>query len=289
MGCEGRVDADLVEFRNLERFAICLLALLCAACTAGQERREQPSGLPQIVSLNPCVDAVLLEVTDPSQVLAISQLSHDPRSSSIEPETARRYGAISGTVEEVAALDPDLVLAASFIAPATREALADLDYQTETYEIANETATSYAQIREVARLAGHAGRGEELIGRIDAALADNAPPAGHRPIAAVLWQPGEIVPGEATLVSELMRRMGFSSHSEALGMGQGDYLPLEVLLAHPPELLLIAGDARAQYHPALAGLTGTRIERLDPSLLYCAGPTIIRLADRLAAIRRAMR
>lgn len=283
------MDADLAEFRNLERFAVCLPALLCAACTAGQERREQASGLPQIVSLNPCIDAVLLEVADPSQVLAISQLSHDPRSSSIEPETARRFEAVSGTVEEVVALDPDLVLAGSFLAPSTREALNDLHYRAETFGIANKLSESHAQIRALARLAGHAGRGEALIGRIDAAIEQNAPPAGHRPIAAVLWQPGEIVPGEATLVSELMRRTGFASHSEALGMGQGDYLPLEVLLAHPPELLLIAGDARAQHHPALARLTGTRIERLDPSLLFCAGPTIIRTVTRLAAIRRAMR
>src|SRR3546814_18423796 len=86
-----------------------------------------------------------------------------------------------------------------------------------------------------------------------------------------------------------MRHMGFSSHSAELGMGQGDFLPLEVLLAHPPELLLIAGDARAQHHPALARLTQTRIERLDPSLLYCAGPTIIRTVTRLEQIREAMR
>lgn len=265
------------------------MVLLCAACTAGPELREQPSDLPHIVSLNPCIDAVLLEVADPSQVMAISQLSHDPRSSSIEPDIAIRFKAVSGTVEEVAALDPDLVLAGTFLAPATRDALNDLNYRTETFGIAGTLSESHAQVRVLARLAGHAARGEALVDRIERALADNAPPAGHLPIGTVLWQPGEIVPGEATLVSELMRRMGFSSHSEALGMGQGDYLPLEVLLAHPPELLLIAGDARAQHHPALARLTHTRIERLDPSLLYCAGPTIIRTVARLAQIRRAMR
>ncbi|OGS53038.1 MAG: hypothetical protein A3J40_12530 [Erythrobacter sp. RIFCSPHIGHO2_12_FULL_63_10] len=285
----GRIGRGLTEFRNLERFSACLLALLCWACSAGPERREEPSGLPQIVSLNPCIDAILLEVADPSQVLAISQLSHDPRSSSIAPGIAKRFNAVSGTVEEVVALDPDLVLAGSFLAPSTRDALNNLNYQTETFDIANDLSDNHTQIRKLARLAGHARRGEALIDRIERALADNATPAGHRPIATVLWQPGEIVPGEATLVSHLMRRMGFASHSEALGMGQGDFLPLEVLLAHPPELLLIAGDARAQHHPALAGLTHTRIERLDPSLLYCAGPTIIRTVTRLAQIREAAR
>lgn len=295
----GRSGRDLAEFRYLDRqicrvAAACLLAYLPAACTAVPEPRaersaERSADLARMVSLNPCIDAILLEVADPSQVLAISQLSHDPRSSSIAPGTARRFKAVSGTVEEVVALDPDLVLAGSYLAPATREALSDIGYRTETFGIAGKLSDSHAQVRALARLAGHAARGEALIGRIEQVLADNAPPANHLPISTVLWQPGEIVPGEATLVSDLMRRMGFSSHSAALGMGQGDYLPLEVLLAHPPELLLIAGDARAQHHPALAGLTHTRIERLDPSLLYCAGPTIIRTVTRLAQIREEMR
>jgi iron complex transport system substrate-binding protein len=42
-------------------------------------------------------------------------------------------------------------------------------------------------------------------------------------------------------------------------------------------------------HPALKKLHGTRREVLDPSLLWCGGPTVIRAAERLGAIRRSIR
>ena len=68
---------------------------------------------PTIVSLNPCTDAILAEVTAPGQLLAVSHYSHDPRGSSMPPAEARRYRATGGTVEEVLALDPDVVVASS--------------------------------------------------------------------------------------------------------------------------------------------------------------------------------
>ena len=61
----------------------------------------------------------------------------------------------------------------------------------------------------------------------------------------------------------------------------GTKLVVEQLLADPPDLLLIAGDERAQRHPALGNLADTRVETFDPSLLYCGGPSVIRTAARL--------
>ena len=76
-------------------------------------------------------------------------------------------------------------------------------------------------------------------------------------------------------------------------MKQADVLPLEAMLADPPVVILTAGEPRANEdrllaHPALAALKDTRRERFDPSLLWCGGPTIIRAAERLAAVRRSL-
>ena len=73
-------------------------------------------------------------------------------------------------------------------------------------------------------------------------------------------------------------------------MKQADVLPLEAMLADPPQVILAAGNVlgnedRLLAHPALAALQGTRRERFDPALLWCGGPTIIRAAERLAAVR----
>lgn len=104
-------------------------------------------------------------------------------------------------------------------------------------------------------------------------------------VSTVLWQPGGIVPGEGALVSDMLRRAGFASHSAARGLRQADFLPLEQVVADPPDLLLVAGDSAAQRHPVLAEVRGMRIERFDPSLLYCGGPTIPKAMARLRQVR----
>jgi iron complex transport system substrate-binding protein len=73
-----------------------------------------------------------------------------------------------------------------------------------------------------------------------------------------------------------------------MGLGQADFAALETVLANPPELLLVAGDSAGQRHPLLAGLGATRIERLEPRLLYCGGRTIVDLGIRLDAIRQGL-
>lgn len=275
--------------RNVRLAVMSAAALAMGLCAcAPAPAPAPPEGQVRFVSLNPCTDAILVEVADPAQVLAISHYSIDPAASSIAPERARRFAATGGTAEEVAALRPDVVLAGSFIAPATRAALTDLGFRTESFAIAANVEQSIAQIRRIAALAGHPARGEALIARIEAALTANAAPDGRAPVSVVLWQPGEIVPGERTLVSELMRRTGFASHSAALGLGQADHLSLEQVLADPPRVLLVAGNSRGQAHPALRHLSATSVEDFDPALLYCAGPSIIRAADRLGAIRRGL-
>ena len=96
-----------------------LFVLLLAGCAPVVERRAGTTH-PTIVSLNPCSDAILAEVAEPAQLLAISHYSHDPRASSMPLAKARRFRVTGGTVEEVLALDPDVVVADPFIAPATR-------------------------------------------------------------------------------------------------------------------------------------------------------------------------
>lgn len=253
-----------------------------AGCSAPHAREEAVSEHPTIVSLNPCTDAVLAEIAGPEQLLAISHYSQDPSATSMDLAQARRFRATAGTVEEVLALDPDIVVASSFLAPATRAAFEELGVQVETFGIASTVEDSAAQVRVIGALAGKPEQAERLALRIERAA---EPRSGSSPVSAVLWQPGGIVPGEGTLVSDLLRRAGFASHSEAIGMGQADYLSLEQLLASPPQLLLVAGQERSQRHPALDSLPGMRVERLDPALLYCGGPTIIRAMERLDAIK----
>lgn len=265
-----------------------LLALVLAACTASSASKEPG---PTIVSLNPCTDAILAEVADPQQLLAISSYSQDPASSSMDLDRARAMRAVSGTVEEVAALQPDVVVGSTFTAPTTKAAFARMGFRFEAFGLAASVEESLEQVRTLARIAGHPERGEALVGRIEASLA--AARADGPPISAVVWQSGGIVPGQGTLITDLLTRTGFVNAAAQRGLHQADMLPLEEMLIAPPRLILAAGNRyseedRLLHHPALAALKHTRRERLDPLLLWCGGPTIPRTVARLAEVRRGL-
>lgn len=269
-----------------------LLPLALAACTAtpAHEARQAPL---RIASLNPCSDAILAEVADPAQIAGLSSYSSDPASSSMDLTTARRFPALGDSVEEVAAVRPDVVLATDFLAPASAASLERMGMRLERVGMAPTVADSLTQVRQIARIAGHPERGEALVARIEAALTAAAPPPGARPIPTLVWQSGGMVPGQDTMISQLLARTGFANAAGAMGLKQADLLPLERVLAAPPQLILTAGNLhgnedRMLRHPALAGLAGTARARLDPSLLWCGGPTIIRAAERLAQVRRTM-
>ncbi|WP_232280938.1 ABC transporter substrate-binding protein [Novosphingobium nitrogenifigens] len=244
---------------------------------------------PRIVSLNPCSDAILAEVADPDQILAISSYSKNPDEASLSPAAAARFPSTRGTVEEVVALQPDLVIDGAYAAPSSVTAFGRLGIRFETMGTQRSVADTEADVRRVAALAGHPERGEVLVRRMETALAAAAPPADFTPLDAVMWEGGGIVAGDDTLIGDLMSRTGFTNVAGREGFQQADLYPLERLLAAPPRVLMTSGSGRALHHPALAALHETTRADMPQNLLYCGGPTVIRTAGWLAALREAVR
>ena len=264
------------------------LALGLLLCTAAPQGLSAKTALPRIVSLNPCADAILTEIADPAQILAISAYSRDPASSSLPAGVASRFASTHGTVEEVIALHPDVVIDGAFVAPATAGAYRRMGLRLETLGTQRTVAGAISDVRHLAAVIGQRDRGEALVGRVMAALAAAAPPRGAVPVDAVLWEWGGIVAGSDTLTGELLDRTGFANLAARQGFAQADFYPIERLLAHPPRVLLTVGDDRMLHHPALGRLTGMARVDFPAGLLYCGGPTIIRAVERLAALHRAL-
>lgn len=265
--------------------------LLLAGCTASAAPQTAPrSGAQQrIVSINPCVDAVLMQVADPAQIAGISHYSQSARSTSIPLAQARRFKATSGTAEEVMALRPDLVIAGGHVDPATIAALRRLRIRLVQVGVPATIAESNDQVRMIAAAVGHPARGERLIARTTAAMS----PTEAAPTPALIWQGGGLVPGKGTLADDLLRASGFRNASADYGLQQWDVLPLEHLVARPPRVLLSAGDASGQDrmlgHPVLARLKARiAVRAFAPRLLHCGGPTIIDALARLRAVRQSL-
>ena len=252
----------------------------------GATETERASTHPTIVSLNPCADAMLHEVAAPGQLLAVSHYSHDPGATSMVLADALQYKATGGTVEEVLALAPDIVVADTFLAPATREALEAAGVAIVSVGMVSSLEDSLGQIALLGETVGAPERAALLAGTVQSAW-DNAA-SDAAPVATLLWQDGGIVAGEGSLAFALLEQSGFTSHSAARGLGQGAYLPLEQVLADPPQLILASGGERMLTHPVLGALDGVRYATFDSALLYCGGPTIPRALERLGEIRRSL-
>jgi iron complex transport system substrate-binding protein len=252
-----------------------------------------PTGAPaRIVSLNPCLDAILLQVADPGQIAALSHYSRDPSQSAVWAE-ARRYPFTYGSGEEVAALKPDLVLTSGMGAMALAAVLPRLHIQAASFGVPSSVEESLAQVRRVARLAGHPERGEALAARINAAFAAAAPPPGTPRIGALIYEYHGLASGPGTLMDEMMRRAGFDNFAARYGLKRTVDAPLEQVLAEPPPVLL-AGSLgpgqptwadRVLSHPALKALAGKmRRESFPETLMFCGGPQMI---PAMAALARA--
>jgi iron complex transport system substrate-binding protein len=255
-------------------------------------RRSWPAPR-RVVSLNPCLDAILLEVADPAQITALSRYSRDPRLSAVA-NVARRFPSTGGSAEEVVALKPDLVLTSGMGALELTDTLPRLGVRQESFNVPASVDESLGQVDKIARLVGHAERGALLNARIRAAIIAAGPRPGEPRLGALIFEFQGLASGPRTLVDELMRRTGFDNLAARYGLAQTGNVPLEPLLADPPQVLLAGRMASGEpmwvdhelSHPALKALQAkVRVETFPEVLMWCGGPTMIAEAAALARAR----
>lgn len=260
-------------------------ALAMTAGTAPAPRR--------VVSLNSCLDAMLFHLADRGQIAALSHYAREEHSSTIAPQ-AKTLPFTWESAEEVIALRPDLVLASQHSALATRNALKRLDVPVQRFKVPKSIDESRAQVRRLARLIGHADRGEILVARMEAAITAATPAPGARRLSALIYQPNGFAAGPGTLVDEMMEHTGFDNVARRFGLRTWGNVPLERLLADPPQVLLVGEPApgarswadRIMTHPALKSVAHRmRQVRLPEKLLYCGGPVLIETAAAMARAR----
>jgi iron complex transport system substrate-binding protein len=240
---------------------------------------------PRIVSLNPCLDSILLHVADPEQIIAISHYSHEPSATSVSLDIALKFPITTGTTEEVIALKPDLVLAGRHTALATRNALARLNIDVFLSGVPQNIAESKAQILEIAKVVNQTERGTSLVQEISALY--DTPYSGSL-VPTLMRDSSGLVPGKNTLIDAVLTHTGFENIGASYGVKWWGIVPLEVLMAQPPFVLLtdIHASNRFILHRATKRLKKyVHIKDFPRRLLNCAGPTLIETTRHLMAVR----
>ncbi len=269
--------------------------LAMAGCSVPADPVAAPpmTGRPRrVVSLNPCLDAILVQVADRAQIRALSHFAREPYGSTIA-DIARTLPFTYGTAEEVLALQPDLVLT-GYSSASMRNAMDRLNIPAAVFPVPETIADSLEQVRGVARLVGYPERGEALVGGIETALAAAIPEPGTRPLSALVFMPGGFVSGPGTLMDEMMSLAGLQNAAARYGLSRTANLSLERVIADPPDLLL-SGEPypgspsraeRMMEHPALSRVGGQMRRAVFPErLLFCGGPVLIQTAAALGRAR----
>lgn len=277
------------------RLALVLALLFSALTGVGNGLFAQtPATVAQpaprrILSMNLCIDQLLLQLVDRERILSVAADSADPQLSSIVDQVAG-IPVNRGRAEEVIALDPDLILAGPFTTPYTTDLLRRLGYRVETVPLPRSFAEASKVITDLADLLGVGARGSEMARRLDADLAELrqrvANPSG-RPTAA-FFEPNGFTPTAGTIGDRLLSAAGLNNLAASL---ERPYLSLEDLISARPDFLVLqvqSGASRSQAealldHPAMRGMEGYgQVLQLPPLAWACGGPEAVAAAHELA-------
>jgi iron complex transport system substrate-binding protein len=273
-----------------------LAALWCSALAqTGAERALTPEDpKPQrIVSLDLCTDQILIEVVDAKRIAAVTHLAADPAVSAI-PEQAKGLPITHGAAEDVLRYDPDLILAGPFGVSPTVNLLRRLNRNVVVVPQAPDMEGVRASIRMVAAAVGEKAKGDAMIAAFDRRLAGVPADRSGQPLKAVIYQIGGTISAGGSLAESVLAAAGFRNMAAEYRLTRGGQVPLEALVAMPPDLLVLSSAADAYRtavadnlrHPALRALRRSHASvDLPWQLWLCGTPHVAEAVARLAEAR----
>lgn len=268
---------------------VCGVMVLAVTSVAAQGR-DKPL---RIVSLDLCADQLLVELVERDRIAAVTHLAADPAVSAI-PAQAKGIPITHGAAEDVLRYDPDLVLAGPFGVSATVDLLRRLKRNVVIVPLPSDLDGVRTAVRAVAAAVGEATKGEAMLDAFNRRLARLAsPPDAARP-TALIYQIGGSVSGPGSLAAAVLAAAGFRNKAAEYRLTRNGRVPLELLVAAPPDLLVLS-SAVDEYRTAIAdNLRHPVLQRLRQrhaslelpwQMWLCGTPNIADAVERLAEAR----
>lgn len=268
--------------------ALALIGVASLTGPASPGRAETPD---RVVSLNLCTDQMAMLLAAPGQLVSVSQLASDPRSSAYA-EMARDLPHNRGSAEEIVLIDPDLVLAGTWTTRATVQMLERLGYRVEIFAPVTTLDEARANIARMGALLGRAEQADALLQDFDARRAAlETTPEANSP-RALIYQARGYVAGANSLSGNLLTAAGLTNIATERGLDFGGAMPLEALVMADPDLILIGapygGHANATEllsHPALAK-SGKLHILPEGAPMTCETPRLLDALESLVTLRQ---
>lgn len=265
-----------------------MMAALCGAC-ALPALADAPL---RVVSMNLCTDQLAMLLADEGQLISVSRIASDPRSSAMVAQAAH-YPSNSGQAEEIFLMQPDLVLAGSFTARASVNMLERLDIPVIKFKPAYGLDEVRARIIEMGNALGHPERAEAMAANFDARLAEYTQEVRERPRVA-LYSANGYTSGDKTLAGQILTAAGFENIAAEAGFSNFGTIPLEVLAMTQPDTVVTSkpypGGSRSEEimdHPVVEALQSTRPDAsLTDSDWVCGTPFVLEAIADMATLRK---
>lgn len=208
--------------------ALALLALAPIGASADD--------LPRVVSVNLCTDQLVMLLADPDQVVSLSKLSDDPRSSAMAEE-AKPFAKNSGLAEEIAVSKPDIVVGGTFTDPSLIGMLRTINIDVVQFPLTTSLDEIPSQIRKMGEVLDRVDVAEILALEVEDRLALLENLQDDAPLAAFFY-PNGFALGEDTLSHSILTAGGARNLSVELGFTGNGRVSLEKIVLRNPDFLI---------------------------------------------------
>lgn len=235
---------------------------------AGDFAPDAP-GPGRIVSMTLGTDEILLSLVHPERIIAVTHYAIDPTISNVSRQAKIiRHQIKKAGVEQIAALNPDLVLVASYTAVDVVNQLSEIGLTVTRLDTFTSIQGIMENIRTVGRKVLASKKAEEVIAemtlrlnRLEESISD----IRERP-GVLSYSPGGWTAGKETTFNEMVVRAGGRNLAAESGITGHKKLSLETIVMLDPAIIILSAwdEDGADFvgtfrnHPALGQLSAIK-------------------------------
>lgn len=243
------------------------------------KRLIDPSGIPQTMAAPPkrilsgvlASDEILTALVPPERLAAVTYLVDEPGLSDVAKLLPPHLPRVHAEAETMLALQPDLVVLASYTRATTVRLLAAAGIPVVRFQWYRSFADIMDSIRMLAAAVGADANGARLVDDMRRRIADVEERAQGLPRPRVLYVGGGYSAGEDTLIDAMITLAGGHNVARDVGLQGQARLPLEIAVSLRPEVILVSewerttggnGAAAFLHHPVWAEVPAVRQGRV---------------------------
>jgi iron complex transport system substrate-binding protein len=219
------------------------------------EETVSPKKPQRIVSLTLGTDEILFSLVDPQRIAAVTYLATDPGISHVAEAAKRVPNKIRANLEQVIALQPDLVFVATYTSMDVVKQLTEARLPVVKLELFSSIEGIKRNILTVGRVVGEERRAKEIVAEMDRKLkllSERAADSPRRP-GAIFYSPTGVVAGRETTFDEIATLIGARNQASEAGLIGHQKMSVERLIALDPEIVIVSewNPEEADFHEKL--------------------------------------